>query len=335
MTGKYVKNLDCKLVDFSVILYKIMTNKKEILPSDYIVPLNMNGLRGRMMHMPSPKKNGREMLLVYGHHALLERWWGLVQNFNTYGSVTMPDLPGFGGMDSFYKIGSKPTIDAYADYLASFIKLKFKQRKITIIGISYGFVVATRMLQRHPELTNRVELLISAVGFVHEDDFTFTRPRMAMYRTLTKILSVPVTPSVFKKVFLNATVLRLAYKHTHNAKHKFAETKNDPVQEKALMDLEIKLWNDNDVRTHMATSNGFLHLDNCKTPVNIPVLHIYSKNDNYFDYQIIEQHMKVVFSSFKGIPINMKSHAPSILADKKASGVLMPNELRKILSKTS
>ena len=76
---------------------------------------------------------------------MLERWWGLVQNFNEYGAVTMPDLPGFGGMDSFYTIGRRPTIDAFADYLAAFIKLRYKRKRITIVGISFGFLVATRM----------------------------------------------------------------------------------------------------------------------------------------------------------------------------------------------
>ena len=79
--------------------------KAEPKPEDYIVPLNMNGLNGRMMHMPAPKGRKREILVLYGHHSSLERWFGLAQVINRYGAVTMPDWPGFGGMDSFYKIG--------------------------------------------------------------------------------------------------------------------------------------------------------------------------------------------------------------------------------------
>lgn len=122
---------------------------------DYIQPLNMNGLQGRVLQMPAPKNKNREILFIYGHHSSLERWWGLVQNFNRYGAVTMPDLPGFGGMDSFYKIGEKPTIDNLADYLASFIKMRYKRRRFTIIGMSLGFVIATRMLQRYPDLAKK------------------------------------------------------------------------------------------------------------------------------------------------------------------------------------
>src|SRR5687767_2102595 len=126
-------------------------NKAVQDPADYIVPLNMNGLRGRMLRVPTPKNKNREILAIYGHHALIERWWGLIQNLNEFGGVTMPDLPGFGGMDSFNKIDQKPTIDNYADYLAAFIKMRYKRQRITILGISFGFVVATRMLQRYPE----------------------------------------------------------------------------------------------------------------------------------------------------------------------------------------
>src|SRR5487761_1162679 len=99
-----------------------MSNKVSTNPADYIVPLNINKLEGRMLYAPANGSEDRNILLVYGHHAMLERWWSLVENLCEYGNVTMPDLPGFGGMDSFFTIGKKPTIDAYADYLAAFIK---------------------------------------------------------------------------------------------------------------------------------------------------------------------------------------------------------------------
>ena len=99
-------------------------------PADYIQPLNINGLEGRMLHVPAPPKKHREILLLYGHHAKLERWWSLVENLQQYGSVTMPDLPGFGGMDSFYRVHRRPTIDAFADYLADY--------KITLQAQTYN-----------------------------------------------------------------------------------------------------------------------------------------------------------------------------------------------------
>ena len=76
-----------------------MPKKAPRNPADYIVPLNINGLDGRLLHMPAPegKSKNMEILFIYGHHSSIERWWGVVQVLNRYGAVTMPDLPGFGG----------------------------------------------------------------------------------------------------------------------------------------------------------------------------------------------------------------------------------------------
>src|SRR4051812_17423669 len=111
------------------------------IPKEYIVPLNMNGLTGRMLRLPPPAGKSREALIVYGHHASLERFYSLAQVVNDDIGVTMPDLPGFGGMDSFYKIGEKADLDTMADYLASVIKLRYKKDQyFTIIAVSYGFI---------------------------------------------------------------------------------------------------------------------------------------------------------------------------------------------------
>lgn len=141
--------------------------------ADFIVPLNINGLEGRMLRMPSKKRPKKEILLIYGHHAVLERWWGLVENLADYGNVTMPDLPGFGGMQSFFKIKRRPDIDTFADYLAAFIKFKYRNKRLSVYAISYGFVVVTRMLQRYPELAKKIDVLVSFAGFMHHDDILY------------------------------------------------------------------------------------------------------------------------------------------------------------------
>ena len=301
-----------------------MPKQKELDPADFIEPLNMNGLQGRMLRLPADKPgNTTEILVVYGHHALIERWWGLVQNFTAYGNVTMPDLPGFGGMDSFYKIGQKPTIDNLADYLASFIKWRYKRRKVVIAGISFGFVVATRMLQRYPELTKRVDLLVSALGFARYDDFVFSKPRMFGYRLLSRTLSLPIISKIFRIVALNPWVLRTAYSHTHNAKKKFASAKGRAEFDQ-MMQMEVVLWHSNDVRTHNLTTYEFLNLDNCKKQVDLPVWHIGAKGDYYFDHKIVEQHMRIIFNDYHSMELNLETHAPSVVATKQESASFMP-----------
>lgn len=309
-----------------------MVKKQSKKPTDYIVPLYMNRLRGRMLYMPAPKNKTRNILFVYGHHSSLERWWGVIQDLNRYGAVTVPDLPGFGGMDSFYRIGEKPTIDALADYLAAFIKLRYKHKRLTIAGLSFGFVVVTRMLQRYPDLANKVDLLISVVGFSHRDDFTFTRPRYLAYRWGAALFALRIPSWFFRNVCLHPWVIRAAYARTHNAKSKFENIK--PQDLKQFMDFEIYLWHCNDVRTYMRTTVEFLTLDNCKTQVDLPLWHISVGADRYFNNHVVEQHMRIIFNDFSSVKSKMDGHAPSIIADMRTAAPLLPPKIRQLLRRS-
>lgn len=287
-----------------------------------------------MLRMPSPgtKQAGdKEILLIYGHHAMLERWWGLVENLNQYGAVTMADLPGFGGMDSFYKIGRRPSIDQFADYLAAFIKLRYKRKRIRIVAISFGFVVATRMLQRYPELTKKVDLLVSLVGFVHKDDFVYSPGRRGVYRRLTRLFATRPLSFAGRYLFLNKFVLKTLYAQLPNSKRRMIEATTEEFD--TTMDFEVQLWQANDVRTHWLTTSQFFTLDNCQTPISLPIIHVVSKQDHYFNNEYVKQHMLVVFTSYRGFVADSKAHTPSVLANKKAMGVLLPPGLRRILAK--
>lgn len=308
-----------------------MAKKKERNVADFIAPLEMNGLQGRMLRLPAPKNKNREILFIYGHHSSLERWWGVVQDLNQYGAVTMPDLPGFGGMESLYKIGEKPDIDTLADYLAAFIKLRYKRRRVSIAGLSFGFVVVTRMLQRYPDIAKRVDMLVSVVGFAHHQDFTFSKPRMLGYRAASKFVSWRLPAVFFRNVCLQPAVLRTVYARTYNAREKFKSVHRDAHSQ--IMDFEILLWHANDVRTHMFTSNEFLKLDNCQWRVDLPVYHISVKADRYFDNTIVEQHMRVIFSDYQEFQSRMDSHAPSVIADMKTAAPLFPKKIRDLLAK--
>lgn len=288
-----------------------------------------------MLRLPAPKTKqaaGRDILFIYGLHSSLERWWGLAQVLNRYGAVTMPDLPGFGGMDSFYKIGKQPTIDNMADYVAAIVKLRYRRKKVTIVGLSYGFVVVTRMLQKYPELTGKVTLLVSIVGFAHKDDFIFTKTRYGLYRLGTAVVKRRVPAKIFREVALSPWVLRTFYGRTHNAKSKYALADNyDALEE--IQQVEVGLWRNNDARTWAFTTNEILRLDNCQVRVELPVWHVAAKNDHYFDNHLVEQHFKVIFNGFDTASFSLKAHAPSVLATEKDAAVLLPAKLRRYLAR--
>lgn len=310
----------------------VAKQKPELNIEDYLRPLNVNGMQGRVLHMPAPKGRDREVLFVYGHHSSIERWFGLMQNINRYAAVTMPDLPGFGGMDSFYKIGEEATLDNLADYLASFVKMRYKRKKVTIAGMSLGFVVATRMLQRNPETRKRVEMVISIAGFAHQDDFVFSKNRHNFYSVGSALFSRWLPAQIFRYGFLNRPVIRSIYQHTHNAKKKFAGLSNEELSK--MLDAEVKLWQENDVRTYMKTSHEFLNLDNCTTQVDLPVYHIAVKADNYFDNERVEQHMRVIYDKFTLLDtLDAGAHAPSVIATAKEAAPYVPAKLRRLLTK--
>ncbi len=297
-------------------------------PTNYIIPLYINGLEGRMLYMPSNRRHKQELLFVYGHHSSLERWWGLMQELHQFGTITMPDLPGFGGMDSFYKIGKQPTIDNLADYLASFVKMQYRRKKIVLIGMSYGFVIATRMLQRYPELTKNVKMLVSLAGFADHDDFTFSKPRYYFYLYGTRVFSRRLPAFVFRHTALTAPVLKQVY--ARMAKGKFLNVSNREDFDR-LMDVEVKLWQSNDVRTYMFTTTEFLLFSNCDRQINLPVWHVAAKADHFFDNARVEQHMRVIFSDYKSVTIKLTNHAPTVIADRKEAAALIPAELKRAI----
>lgn len=293
---------------------------------DFIVPLNMNGLEGRMLRLPAKRKNQPEILFIYGQHSTLERWWGLALELNKLGAVTMPDLPGLGGMTPLYKIGQTPNIDNMADYLAAFIKLKFGKKKVTVVAMSFGFVLITRMLQKYPELTKKVDVLVSIVGFTHYNDFKFTGRRVTLYRAASVILSRKWLSLIFRYTALQPFVLRAVYHRTNNAKEKFRHMGDE--QFKQTMDAEIHLWRVNDIRTQFKHYLEMFSLDNTKTHINLPVFHVAAKSDRYFNNVMVEEHMRRVFTDFEFFYSDAPNHAPTIIATAKEAASFLPPGLR-------
>lgn len=300
-------------------------------PAEFIEPLYMNGLHGRMLYMPATGKKKREILLVYGHHASLERMFGLAEELNKYGTVTMPDLPGFGGMQSFYKIKEKPTLDNLADYLAAFIKLRYKRKRITIMGMSFGFLVTTRMLQMYPELVDKVDILISIVGFAHKDDFRFKRRNYLLMRYCSSLFSNYLTSQFVKYMVLRGPLIRKVYELQADRHSKLKGA--DANEQKRRIDFEIVLWQINDIRTYMDTTITMLTIDLCSSQINLPLYHIEVKRDRYLNNRIVEQHLKVIFEDVNVIKAELDSHAPTVVATAKDAAPFVPPKLRRLLAK--
>lgn len=309
-----------------------MTKMTEHESADYIEPLVINGLHGRVMHLSAAsKKAQREILLIYGHHSALERMFSIAQNLTQYGSVTVPDLPGFGGMDSFYVLGERPTLDNMADYLATFIKLRFKNRPIAIAGMSYGFLVATRMLQKYPELAERVDPLMSIVGFVSAQDFKMSQRKRTIFTGLASMFTGKLSSWVVRHIFLRSTSIKAMYRIQANSHPKMKGANKDELAER--LSFEVFLWHANDVRTHMFTTVTMLNVNLTKASVTLPVVHVAVDADQYFDNRNVARNMKRVFAGVKIVKAHIPNHVPTVISSAKDAEAFIPKELRKILAK--
>lgn len=298
--------------------------------SSQITAIEINGLKGRMINLEPPKNKKREILLLYGHHSSIERMSGIADNLNDYGRVVIPDLPGFGGMDSFYKIGLKPTVDNYADYLATFIKLKYKNKRFTLISMSYSFLITTRMLQKYPDIAKQVDLLVSSVGFVHYDDFRLPKYQIGGLKILSSLLQYNPFAYIAKHTFFSEFAVKNFYNYFGARHSKMQDAGDKKVKEKRIK-TEVILWDINDMRTRMKTMYDSFSANLLNAQVDLPVHHVFVEDDRFFNNQIVEQHMRIVYKDFIGIKTNIVGHMPSIVATKQEADVFIPKELKKLL----
>jgi hypothetical protein len=286
--------------------------------ADYILPLNINGLSGRMLRIPSAKKTKKkEILFIAGQHTSIERIMGLAKYVSNYGNTTSPDLPGFGGMDPFYKIGRKPSVDNMADYLATFV--------------SYGFAVVTRMLQKYPDLAKKVDLLVSISGIVDKDDFRWKKRNIYIMKKGAGLFSRRLPAFVATSLGVKAPIIRGLYKIAESKHPKLRDA--DEKERKKRIDFEVILWKQNDFRTWMETCVSMFNLDLSGKPLNLPVHHVAIDKDHYFNNSLVEEHMRMIYKDFILIKGKGTAHVPTVIASSKEAAVFIPEPLQRLLSR--
>lgn len=306
--------------------------KDKLGPTDYIKPLIINGLKGRVLYLPAYKKTAkRQILLVYGSHSSLERMFGICEDLAQYGSVTVPDLPGFGGMDSFYKIGEKPTLDNLADYLATFIKLRFKKSSLTVGGMSFGFVIVTRMLQKYPELVDQIEILINFVGFSSWRDFKIKRKTYLIFRWGSSICSNYMMSVIAKYVVLRGPFIRATYQLIASRNFKLRDA--DMAERRRRINFEVGLWQSNDIRTYMDTTVTMMTVDLTGQKIALNVLYVSVNGDQFFNHQKVKANLNKIYRHVEVYKAKMSSHAPTVISNAKQAKGLIPSEIRKKLAK--
>lgn len=297
----------------------------------FIEPIHINGLKGRMLRIPGPKGSKNEILLIYGHHASLERIFGLAELLSRSGTVIVPDLPGFGGMDSFYKIGQKPSINTYADYLSAFIKLRYKRKHFRAVGFSYSVPILINTFQKYPEIAKKCDMLVSFAGFVHKEDFALRKRSILGIKLLSVIFSRQLPAWTFQTLLLHRPFIKMSYWLVADRHQKIKNADYD--EQKKRIDFEATLWTINDFRTRMATAGEMFTIDLCSYSLKVPVHHIIAGNDIYFHKDVVEQHMKIIFEKYYGYQTELPNHAPSIIASAEEIKPYFPKKVLRAMAK--
>jgi len=310
-----------------------MKQAKEV--NKTIEPIEINGLKGRMLRIGAPKNNKAEILLLYGHHASLERMFGVAEALGKYAAVTMPDLPGFGGMDSFYNIHKKPSLDNFADYLYTFIKWRYKKRSVTIAATSFSFLVVTRMLDKYPEMKRQVTMIICFMGFLHKDAFILSKKMQNAGKIMGSLFSTRPLAWFARTFVLRKVFIRFAYKRAANSHAKMKDAENSDELNRRI-EFETILWTTNDIRTHMYTQRLMLKVNllNIRIP-DLLVHYVGTMNDHFFDMNIIEQHLKIVYKRCSFAFTSLKAHAPTVIATAEDAKSMLPPKTLKILRSLS
>jgi pimeloyl-ACP methyl ester carboxylesterase len=296
--------------------------------AEYIVPVNMNKLQGRMLRYTKSNQPNKEILLVYGHHTSIERYWELTKVFGKYGAVTVPDFPGFGGMENLNKINEFPNIDNLADYLAAFFKLLFKQRRVTIMAVGFGFLITTRMLQKYPDIAKKIDLFVGINAFSHKEDIVIKKGRLYWYRFSAHLLNTKLTSALFRVFWLKVMLPRINNDAIKNSIQHF-DFRGDSFYEPSNVDY--KLWSVNDMRTHAQAIKTMLTIDNCQNRINLPLWHISFGDRTFLNDNYVEQHLKVIFSEYHKLSSRFNLDLPLGSPYSKVR-IIIPQKLRKKLS---
>lgn len=308
---------------------------KQLISDGHIKQYIFHGLKGRYGHWPANSTSAkRTFVIVYGQHASIERTMSLVEALKEFGDVYIADNPGFGGMESSFKIGQYPDLELYAKHLVNFIdKHVTHGRQLTLFGISYGFQIISETLHRYPRLYPRVEDVVCFVGFVQPSDFRMP----PSYRLpMVYLGALPGKTWLGSKLFqaiIRKKVVVLAYLLSKPIQVKFKRLKASEA--KRYAGEQADLWVLNDHRTHGATAWDFVKKNNLtghRIPLNI--LHLGIPNDHIIDNDRVRQALKVMYQHLDAYDLRMEYHAPIDVDTPAKVRELLPEVLMKYWSKS-
>ncbi len=308
------------------------TKSPVTIPSEYLEPISLGGLEGRLMHLPSTAK--RKIVFISGHHTAHERTYAIAQLLQDFGEVFAPDIPGFGGMNSLYSVDMDVTYDNFADYLYTFMKSQKLTSGITMFATSFGSQIVTRMLQKYPDAVEWIDDCIGFVGFGAGKDFNMNLPYKLGINAIIYPASTRPGAWVLQNVFFNPISMSIIMAVFSRAKAKMHS--DDDNMKSNMIDMEKYLWEIGDARTHARTTISMFRDDlrnYADTPVPITFHNIITDNDQYLSSESIADTFGDIYEKYVPHTFDSHVHMPSMISGKEEIKGMIPAGIQKLLSK--
>lgn len=265
-------------------------------------PLHVEGLCGRVLTAVHSSQHDADILLVYGQHANLERMTGLAAALARHGRVTCPDLAGFGGMQSLAASGSRIDCDAVADVLAATVRSCYgPTRRFSIVAVSFGLVIAVKMLARHPDLVARVHVVVSVSGLTGGQDIAYSSPKRRLMRLAATLASTKAVARLISSLIQRCST-------------------------------EMALWCCGDWQTRMCTLAELL------TPAVPPaerlpltVHHVAPTDDRHVDHERVASSLRARFAETLVSALSYGNHVPEPDTPAEAYVAFLPGSVRRAL----
>lgn len=246
---------------------------------EYVYFLDVNGMSGRHIKLPSKSLNSRRQIVVFGGFlSSAEKHFGLLDYLRQFGEVNYIDLPGYGGMDSLFEIGEFPMCDNYGDYIYSVLKTLKSISMPSIVCLGSSVIYVVNFMKRHPAARRWVRTVIHIEGI----DADVSK---ATYGELSRASS-----SLLKLASSKPSINKLLYRRLIGG----IEDKELSEDEKSLLEHLVSC---NDIRTHMSVLNEQADSSNLSTDLeeslkkNILLIGLDSayKNFKLYDQQSIAE----------------------------------------------
>ena len=186
------------------------------------------------------------------------------------------------------------------------------------------------MLQRNPDINNKVNSLICINGYDHKDDFKLKKSDkiiMTIYSYLcsTKLISGLLNATLYSNVALK-------YKYPIN---KIKTNRGGPSKE-FVRQFKIDLVKCTDLRTRMYLTQQLLKLDNCQKRIKKSMWHVTTSNSSLnIDKKLAEQHFRITYEGYYQLPTKISGAMPIVLNDEKTAIKYLPAKLRRYLKSSS